>query len=130
MVAISRLSALQEALIVRAQRGVPEFSACGEATFAGVTGTASFARVTLPVQISLTTYEPYQYRNRTEPFPYSCSQMAGRDGVHVSFNDGLDRRVTTPYKATEYVVRELDRQLQRIPAATASIDAEATPATH
>ena len=59
-----------------------------------------------------------------------CHQMAGRDGVHVSFNDGLDRRVTTPYKATEYVFRELDRQLQRIPAATVSINAEATPATH
>jgi hypothetical protein len=41
--------------------------------------------------------------------------MAGRDGVHVSSNDGLDRRITTPYKATEYVFRELDRQLARIP---------------
>lgn len=44
-----------------------------------------------------------------------CHQMAGRDGVHVLFNDGLDRRIATPYKATEYVFRELDRQLRRIP---------------
>ncbi len=44
-----------------------------------------------------------------------CHQMAGRDGVHVLLNDGLDRRITTPYRATEYVFRELDRQLQQIP---------------
>jgi hypothetical protein len=44
-----------------------------------------------------------------------CHQMAGRDGVHVSLNDGLDRRITTPYKATEYVFRELDRQLRNLP---------------
>jgi hypothetical protein len=44
-----------------------------------------------------------------------CHQMAGRDGVHVLLNDGLDRRISTPYKATEYVFRELDRQLSRIP---------------
>jgi hypothetical protein len=43
-----------------------------------------------------------------------CHQMSGRDGVHVLLNDGLDRRITTPYKATEYVFRELDRQLGRI----------------
>jgi hypothetical protein len=40
-----------------------------------------------------------------------CHQMAGRDGIHVLLNDGLDRRITTPYRATEYVFRELDRQL-------------------
>jgi hypothetical protein len=44
-----------------------------------------------------------------------CHQMAGRDGVHVLLNDGLDRRIETPYKASEYVFRELDRQLSRIP---------------
>ncbi len=44
-----------------------------------------------------------------------CHQMAGRDGVHVLLNDGLDRRITTPYRATEYVFRELDRQLKRLP---------------
>ena len=49
-----------------------------------------------------------------------CHQMAGRDGVHVLLNDGLDRRIATPYKATEYVFRELDRQLRRIPRLDAS----------
>jgi hypothetical protein len=44
-----------------------------------------------------------------------CHQMAGRDGVHVQLNDGLDRRITTPYKATEYLFRELDRQLRSLP---------------
>jgi hypothetical protein len=44
-----------------------------------------------------------------------CHQMAGRDGVHVLLNDGLDRRIVTPYKATEYVFRELDRQLRQLP---------------
>lgn len=44
-----------------------------------------------------------------------CHQMAGRDGVHVSFNDGLDRRINTRSRATEYVYRELDRQLRRLP---------------
>ena len=46
--------------------------------------------------------------------------MAGRDGVHIALNDGLDRGITTSYHATEYVFRELDRQLRRIrlPGAT------------
>ena len=44
-----------------------------------------------------------------------CHQMAGRDGVHVSFNDHLDRRVTEESRATEYVYRELDRQLRELP---------------
>jgi hypothetical protein len=43
-----------------------------------------------------------------------CHQMAGRDGVHIALNDGLDRRITTSYHATEYLFRELDRQLRRI----------------
>jgi hypothetical protein len=45
-----------------------------------------------------------------------CHQMAGRDGVHVLFNDNLDRRITTPYRATEYLFRELDRQLKALPS--------------
>ena len=48
-----------------------------------------------------------------------CHQMAGRDGVHVSFNDGLDRRVTETSRATEYVYRELDRQLRGLPSVEA-----------
>ena len=59
-----------------------------------------------------------------------CHQMAGRDGVHVLLNDGLDRRITTPVRATEYEFRELDRQLKRIPPiATATADAQA-PSLH
>ncbi len=53
-----------------------------------------------------------------------CHQMAGRDGVHVLLNDGLDRRIATPYKATEYVFRELDRQLRRIPRLDAAGDGD------
>jgi hypothetical protein len=51
-----------------------------------------------------------------------CHQLAGRDGVHVSLNDGLDRRVMQPFKATEYVFRELDRQLARLPHVEAAKD--------
>jgi hypothetical protein len=43
-----------------------------------------------------------------------CHQMAGRDGVHVGFNDRLDRRVKTSYRATEFTIRQLDRQLQEL----------------
>ncbi len=41
-----------------------------------------------------------------------CHQMAARDGVHVAFNDGLDRRFQWPVRATEFVYREMDRQLE------------------
>jgi hypothetical protein len=58
-----------------------------------------------------------------------CHQMAGRDGVHVSLNDGLDRRVTTPYKATEYLFRELDRQLRRLPEASGAASVETATVT-
>ena len=56
-----------------------------------------------------------------------CHQMAGRDGVHVLLNDGLDRRITTSYKATEYVFRELDRQLRRIPRLDWANDGDPAP---
>jgi hypothetical protein len=56
-----------------------------------------------------------------------CHQMAGRDGVHVLLNDGLDRRITTPYRATEYVFRELDRQLQRLPVVDLTHQGEPAP---
>jgi hypothetical protein len=55
-----------------------------------------------------------------------CHQMAGRDGVHVLLNDGLDRRITTSYKATEYVFRELDRQLRNLPQIEAVEDGPAS----
>ena len=61
-----------------------------------------------------------------------CHQMAGRDGVHVSFNDGLDRRVTETSRATEYVYRELDRQLRELPVIGGPAPAAGTmgPARH
>lgn len=40
-----------------------------------------------------------------------CHQMAGRDGIHVRLNDFLDSRITTTEISTEYLYRELDRQL-------------------
>jgi hypothetical protein len=53
--------------------------------------------------------------------------MAGRDGVHISLNDGLDRRITTPWHATEYLFRELDRQLRRIGPRDLSGNSPAAP---
>ncbi len=40
-----------------------------------------------------------------------CHQMAARDGVHLALNDHLDRRITAPVRASEYIYREIDRQL-------------------
>ena len=40
-----------------------------------------------------------------------CHQTSARDGVHTTFNDGLDRRQTDPMNATEYFFREADDQL-------------------
>ena len=42
-----------------------------------------------------------------------CHQTAARDGVHMSFNDHIDKRFTYPIIATEFVHREAQRQLQR-----------------
>lgn len=44
-----------------------------------------------------------------------CHQVAGRDGVHMAFNDGIDRRIKTPWRATEILFRELDLQLRNVP---------------
>ena len=70
------------------------------------------------------TPDSYRDRKRHDPDALTfhrvtcaqCHQMAGRDGVHVLLNDDLDRRITTPYRATEYVFRELDRQLKLLPS--------------
>jgi hypothetical protein len=40
-----------------------------------------------------------------------CHQTSGRDGVHMSFNDDIDRRITTRIRATEHMYLESDRQL-------------------
>ena len=41
-----------------------------------------------------------------------CHQTAARDGVHLTINDGLDRRITSPVRASEFIYREIDRQLR------------------
>ena len=41
-----------------------------------------------------------------------CHQTSGRDGVHVSLNDGLDRRITSFSRPSEYFFHEADRQLK------------------
>lgn len=58
-----------------------------------------------------------------------CHQMAGRDGVQIALNDGLDRRITTSYLATEYVFQDLDRQLRRIRPPDVTGDGSAAPAS-
>ncbi len=40
-----------------------------------------------------------------------CHQTAARDGVHMAFNDGIDRRITTRTKSSEHLYKEADRQL-------------------
>lgn len=42
-----------------------------------------------------------------------CHQTAARDGVHMAINDRLDRRIAAEARASEYIYRELDRQLLR-----------------
>lgn len=42
-----------------------------------------------------------------------CHQMSARDGVHLSLNDGLDRRLATPVLPTEYMYKELDKQMKQ-----------------
>ncbi len=44
-----------------------------------------------------------------------CHQTAARDGVHMTINDRLDRRITSPVRASEYIYREIDRQLRLAP---------------
>jgi len=42
-----------------------------------------------------------------------CHQFSGRDGVHFSLNDGIDKRTAHyPFRATEYLIHELDRQMK------------------
>lgn len=42
-----------------------------------------------------------------------CHQTSGRDGVHVSLNDGIDRRITSPVRASEFFFHDADQQLQK-----------------
>lgn len=69
-----------------------------------------------------TTYRDAR-RNDTSKIAFNnitcaqCHQMAGRDGIHVRLNDFLDSRVKTPAISSEYLYRELDRQLKARAAA-------------
>ncbi len=42
-----------------------------------------------------------------------CHQTSGRDGIHMSFNDHLDRRLKSPINVSEYFFHEADEQLQQ-----------------
>ncbi|MDX6804997.1 hypothetical protein [Terrihabitans rhizophilus] len=41
-----------------------------------------------------------------------CHQMSGRDGVHMSLNDGINSKVTSPTIVSEYFFRDADAQLK------------------
>ncbi len=41
-----------------------------------------------------------------------CHQMSARDGVHMAINDNVDPRFTSNTRVTEYMIKELARQLQ------------------
>jgi hypothetical protein len=66
------------------------------------------------------TVDWYHDRKRVDPHALrfnrltcaQCHHMAGRDAVHVARNDDIDRRLTSPERVSEYVYRELDRQLE------------------
>jgi hypothetical protein len=40
-----------------------------------------------------------------------CHHFSARDGVHISLNDGIDKRINAAIKVTEYLYSELERQL-------------------
>lgn len=40
-----------------------------------------------------------------------CHQTGGRDGVHFSMNDHIDRRITTRTRPTEFLIKDLEAQL-------------------
>ncbi len=116
---------LQAAQIVRDGVNVGYYSsAYDDVLFRQAIGTTEGAEKA-KLQTVLDTLTPAFYRDPKRHDPElltfngvtcaQCHQMAGRDGIHVLLNDGLDRRITTPYRATEYVFRELDRQLKQIP---------------
>jgi len=80
-------------------------------------------RQALLAQLDALTPRRYRDPRRSDPHAIrsarmtcaQCHQMAGRDAVHVALNDGLDRRFTEPVRASEFLYRELDRQLRGAP---------------
>lgn len=117
--------ALQSVPIVRAGVNIGFYSSAYDNTLFRVAIEKTEGRDKADLQSVLDDVTPTTYRDPRRHDPEAltfnrmtcaqCHQMAGRDGVHVLLNDGLDRRIETPYKATEYVFRELDRQLRRLP---------------
>jgi hypothetical protein len=41
-----------------------------------------------------------------------CHQMSGRDGIHMAFNDGINRKIGSPTIVSEYFFHEADAQLK------------------
>jgi hypothetical protein len=41
-----------------------------------------------------------------------CHQTSARDGVHMAFNDGLNKDITSPAEVTEYFFHDADEQLK------------------
>jgi hypothetical protein len=41
-----------------------------------------------------------------------CHQTSGRDGVHMAFNDGLNKDIKTPIEVTEFFFHDADEQLK------------------
>ena len=42
-----------------------------------------------------------------------CHQTSGRDGIHMAFNDEIDRRITSKVNMTEFFFRDADAQLKK-----------------
>lgn len=45
-----------------------------------------------------------------------CHQMSGRDAVHFSLNDGIDQRFQEPVRVTEFLYRDIQKQLLQLRA--------------
>lgn len=41
-----------------------------------------------------------------------CHHLSGRDAVHLALNDGLDRRIAYPIRASEFLYRRSERELE------------------
>jgi hypothetical protein len=128
---------LEAVPIVRDDVNIGFYSSAYDATLFRLAIEKTKGREKADLQAVLDDLTPKSYRDPRRHDPETitfnrmtcaqCHQMAGRDGVHVLLNDGLDRRITTPYKATEYVFRELDRQLRRVPRLDAADDPDIAP---
>lgn len=98
---------------------------------AGATGPR---RAALAAHLAALTPEHYRDPRRSDPGALrfarmtcaQCHHMAGRDAVHIALNDGLDRRFTAPVRYSDFIVREIDRQLTGAVAYWSELDRTAT----